>query len=164
MNDFLPTNYEVPESEGNYFKLKKGENRFRVLGSAIVGFEYWDKNNKPVRSKLAFEEVPEDAKLNAQGQFQPKHFWAFLVWNYGAKKIQVLELTQKSIMNAVKSYVSNPKWGSPMGYDIVATREGEGLETEYTVIAEPHSEAPLLNVPDVDLTALFSGADPFAAK
>jgi hypothetical protein len=58
MDEFLPTNYEVPVSDGNYMKLKIGENRFRVLSSAIVGYEYWTKDNKPVRSRTLWEEVP----------------------------------------------------------------------------------------------------------
>ena len=163
MNDFLPTTYEAPESESNYMRFKKeGTYTFRVLGSAIVGWEYWTKENKPVRSKTPFEDVPEDAKLN-RGQFQPKHFWAFLVYDYGAKKVKILELTQKTIMGPLKAFVDNPKWGNPTGYDIAVTRRGMGLDdTEYTVIAEPHSPSPVTTIPTIDLTELYVGGDPFA--
>ncbi len=166
MNDFLPTNYEVPATEGNYLKFKKeGTYTFRVLGSAVIGWVYFNTDNKPVRSHTPIEEVPPNAKLERDGSFRPRHFWAFLVYNYDAKKVQILELTQKTIMEPMKAYVSNPKWGNPTGYDFAVTRKGLGFDdTEYTVIAEPHSEAPVVNVPKVDLNALFTGADPFTKE
>ena len=91
-----------------------------------------------------------------------KHFWAFPVWNYDASRVQVMELTQKSIMGSIKSYVENKKWGDPTGYDLVVTRTGEGLETEYTTIAEPHSPAPKADISKVNAKALFGGGDPFS--
>lgn len=164
MNDFLPKDYEAPISEGNYFKFKKGENRFRVLSSAVVGWEYWTKANKPVRSKDAWEDEPIDAKVNEKtGQFQ-KHFWAFVVYNYDAKKVQIMEITQKTIQEAIEAYVANTKWGHPTGYDLVINASGDGLEREYTVIAEPHSPAPEADISQINLQALFSGSEPFATK
>lgn len=160
MNNFLPTGYEAPVTEGNYFKLKKGDNTFRILSHAVVGWEYWTKDKKPVRSMEAWEEVPEDAKRNENGSFQ-KHFWAFIVWNYEAKKVQIMEITQKTIQDAIEAYVENKKWGSPLGYDLVVKATGDGLEREYTTIAEPHSEAPKSNIEKINLQALFTGGDPF---
>jgi hypothetical protein len=167
MDEFLPTNYEVPVSDGNYMKLKIGENRFRVLSSAIVGYEYWTKDNKPVRSRTLWEEVPTDARLDKDRDgnptlFKPKHFWAFVVFNFEAKKVQVLEITQKSIMGAMQAYVQNPKWGDPKGYDFAITASGEGLDREYATITEPLSESPVQTPPHLDLSVLYEGGDPFA--
>lgn len=163
--DFLPSNYEAPEAESNYLKFKQEKTyTFRVLSSAVVGWVYWTKDKKPVRSRVPFEDEPEDAKLD-NGQFKPKHFWSFLVYSYDAKKVQILEVTQKTIQDSIKAYVSNPKWGSPLGYDLAVTRKGMGFDdTEYTTIAEPHSEAPVLNIPQVNLEALFDNSDPFAKE
>lgn len=163
MDTFLPNSYEMPEAESNYLKLIKGTVTFRILGSAIVGWEYWNRDNKPVRSKVAWEEIPDDAKLDKNGNFQ-KHFWAFLVYDYESKKVKILELTQKSVMSVIKSYVSNPKWGNPTGYDIAVTGTGDGMEREYAVIAEPHSETPVLNIPKVNLEALYVSGDPFSKE
>ena len=71
-------------------KFQEGENSFRVLASAIVGFEYWTTQNKPVRSKDGWDEKPEDIKTEKDGSFRINHFWAFPVWNYEAEKIQIL--------------------------------------------------------------------------
>jgi len=163
MDTFLPTTYETPKAESNYLKPDKGTITFRVLSSAITGFEYWTRENKPVRSKVAWEEVPDDAKLDKNGNFQ-KHFWAFIVYDYESKKVKIMELTQKTVMSVIKSYVSNPKWGNPTGYDIAVTGTGDGMEREYAVIAEPHSETPILNVPKVNLEALYVSGDPFAKE
>lgn len=163
MNDFLPTGYEAPVTEGNYMKFKKGKNHFRVLSSAIVGWEYWNKDNKPVRSKN--ELSPEDM-VNAKTDkddfpIAPKFFWAFLVWNYEAKKVQVLEITQKGIREAIEALLADEAWGSPKGYDIVITATGDGLEREYQVMPKPHTQSPITTIPKINLEALFDGEDPF---
>src|SRR6266568_8756190 len=126
MNDFLPTGYEVPKSPSNYMRFEDGENTFRVLSSAIVGFEYWNTDKKPVRFKEAPEDMPANIQVKNGVATKIKPFWAFVVWNYEDKMIQILEITQKTIMVAIKSLVENKKWGSPKGYDITVTRTGEG--------------------------------------
>lgn len=158
--DFLPKNYEAPKPNSGYYKFVKGENRFRILSHAIVGFEYWTKDSKPVRQKEAWEEVPQDAKRNDNGGFQ-KHFWAFVVWNYELARPQILEITQRTIQDAIEAYVENKKWGDPTKYDLVVNASGDGLEREYQVIAEPHSPAPEADISQINLEALFQGADPF---
>lgn len=169
MNDFLPTGYEVPASPSNYMRLQDGENTFRVMSSAIVGFEYWNVEGKPVRLQ-EFPDVPlADQRTEKDGSKKIKPFWAFVVWNYQTKQIQILELTQKSIMTAVKAIVDNPKWGNPKGYDITVTRQGEGLDTEYSTMPNPHSQVDVeatlaMKGKTVNLEALFTGQDPFAVN
>ena len=159
---FLPENYKVPTSS-NYLKLTEGEHTFRVLSSAIVGWEYFTKENKPVRSQDPFEELPDDIKDG--GKVNP--FWAFIIWNYDESKIQIMEITQKTIMFPIKSLVDNPKWGNPQEYDITITRKGTGmLDTEYSVMPNPHSNVDeniltQLERTKIDLTALYRGDDPF---
>ncbi len=69
---FLPENYEPPVSNSKYMKFADGDNKFRVLGSAIVGWLDWD-NKTPVRTKTQ-PEFSIDPKKPV------KHFWAFPVW------------------------------------------------------------------------------------
>lgn len=161
--DFLPKGYETPKSYGNYFSFEKGENRFRVLGSAIVGWVYWDKENKPHRSDKPWKTIPADARVEDGKQKPPKHFWAFPVWNYAAEKPQIMEVTQATIMGPMETLAANEKWGSPKGYDIVVKATGDGLEREYSVVPEPHSEAPKVDISNIFLPALYSGGDPFNA-
>lgn len=163
MDKFLPDNYEVPQAPSNYMRFQDGINRFRILGSAVTGFEYFTTENKPVRSKESFESTPD---IKKEGKV--KAFWAFPVWNYQTENIQILELTQKTIMNAVKSLVDNPKWGSPFQYDIAVTKTGESLDTEYQTQAEPPLGEPSEEIKNafmekpINLESLFVGNDPFS--
>lgn len=161
MDSFLPKDYTTPKTGGNYFRFVKGENRFRILGPAIVGFEYWNTANKPVRSRTPFKGVSEDAKLNDEGDFRPKHFWAFTVWNYEEERAQIMEITQTTIMAGIEALVNNKKWGDPKGYDIVVEASGDGMEREYRVVPEPHTKAPEADISGIALEELFNGADPF---
>jgi hypothetical protein len=168
---FLPPGYEVPKTQGDYMKFEKGDNRFRILSKAITGYEYWTKENKPVRSHDPFDDVPADAKLEKDpktggSSFKPKHFWAFVVYNYKAGKIQILEITQSTVMEPIANYVKDEDWGSPEKYDIVVSRSGEGMETDYQVKTKPHSEIPEevkahYRTLKIDLSALYEGGDPF---
>jgi hypothetical protein len=163
MTDFLPNDYKIPQSPSGYMRFQPGLNSIRILSSAIVGYEYFTNENKPVRQKEAFDEMPTDIKQG--GKIKP--FWAFVVYNYQLKMIQILELTQKSIMTSVKALVDNPKWGAPQNYDIAITKIGEGMDTEYTVQGEPPIAAPSEEVMTnylakyINLNALFEGKDPF---
>lgn len=166
-NDFFPeADYKLPETS-NYMKFKEGENNFRVLSSAVVGYEYWSVDNKPVRSKEAPDETPFDIKREKDGSCRINHFWAFVVYNYEAQKIQILEITQKGIMQYIQGLVKNPRWGNPKGYDLCVTRTGAGFDTEYTTTAIPHSEidpeiTKRYEAMSIDLQALFKGEDPFS--
>jgi len=170
---FLPEDYKIPASTGNYTKFKDGETNFRILSSAVVGYEYWNTDNKPVRTKEAFEGTPADIKLEKNketGEMRPtkiKPFWAFIVWNYEANRIQIMEIDKITIMNPLKALVDNKKWGDPKGYDITITRTGEGFDTEYQTMPNPHSELDEKIVAEyeskvIDLEKLYTGEDPFA--
>lgn len=165
--NFFPTeDYKLPVTS-NYMKFTEGENTFRVLSSAIVGYEYFNTQNKPVRSKEAFDSVPDDIKKDKDGKFKISHFWAFIVYNYDANRIQVLELTQKGLMKYIQGLVKNEKWGNPTGYDITVTRTGAGLDTEYTIMSNPHSGIDPAIIEQyknksINLKALYAGEDPFA--
>lgn len=160
---FLPKSYEQPKTSSNYFRFQEGQNKFRILGSAVIGYEFFNNDNKPVRSKEPFESTP-----NIKKDGKVKHFWAFPVYNYDEKKVQIMELTQSSIQKAIKSLIDNKKWGSPMMYDLCITKVGEGLETEYSVMPEPPIAEPSDEIKNafmekpINLEALFSGDDPFA--
>ena len=93
MDTFFPQeDYKMPETS-NYLKLTEGEHTFRIISSAIVGWEYFTTEKKPVRSKTPFEDTP-----GIKYGDQPKHFWAFLIWNRDAKKIQIMQITNFTVV------------------------------------------------------------------
>jgi hypothetical protein len=158
---FLPQNERAPE--GNYMKFIDGENTFRVLSSAVTGFEYWTKDDQPVRVKTEPVTLPADIQYKDGKPTKPKYFWAFVVWNYRAEKKQILNVTQAGIQNDIRALVENKKWGDPKGYDITVNRSGMGFDTEYQVVPNPHSTLTVdPTVDHINLEALFTGNDPFA--
>lgn len=160
-NFFRMDDYQLPVT-ANYMKFQEGENVFRALSSAITGYEYFNRENKPVRSR----EMPDSAPDMKEGG-SVKHFWAFAVWNYAAKKVQVLEITQSTIMNAMTVYIKNPKWGNPRKYDFIVSKSGAGMTTEYAVSVNPAEELEQSVVDQysrmtLNLDALYEGNDPFS--
>lgn len=161
-NDFLPEDYEVPASGGSYFKLKTGQNTFRIVTKPIIGWLGWTNDNKPERrrAKDDFEGVDLKDKI--------KHFWAFGVYDHNSKTVQVMELTQSTILSALTDLFKSPDWGSPFGYNITINKTGEGMETSYTVTPAPPKELEnsvqdkVVDTP-LNLEALFEGGDPFEA-
>lgn len=164
-NSFLPMGYEVPKSSGNYMKFEEGKNKFRVLSSAITGWEWWSDSNgsrKPNRVKTWDEAVQ-------QGIDPLKPFWAFVVWNYSESRVQILELTQKGLMNAIKALVDDEEWGTPQNYDLTVTRTGKDKETKYALTPSPAKPVDQVIVEqyksmNINLNALYTGEDPFGGK
>lgn len=164
MNNFLPENYEYQKEDGNFMKFQDGENRIRVLSSAIVGYEDWDDEKNFYRTKTRGEQPlsSRSSKPNAK----IKHFWAMVVYNYRSKRVQVLEITQATIFDGFNTLLKDPDWGRPFGYDIVITKTGEGMETKYAVTPKPHKEidptiAKKYSELKINLEALYQGEDPF---
>lgn len=161
-NNFFPKDYETPKQMSNYLKFEAGKNKFRIVSSAITGYEYWTEEKKPVRLRKFPEKTPVDIREDSK----IKHFWAFVVIDRSDGKIKICELTQSTIMNAIKACVDSEDWGDPKEYDFTVTRTGEGLETEYTVQPSPHKgltveELALVSLNPVNLEALYNGGNPF---
>lgn len=167
MTNFLPDNYEVPQKVTPFMKFELGENRFRILASPILGYVWWvieaDGSRKPMRVQM---DVTAPASVKSD---EIKHFWAFPVFNYKLEKIQILEITQKVIQKAIKNLVDDPDWGNPMEFDLVVTKIGQKLDTEYQINPKPAKKLDpgikqLFEDMEIDLTALYRGGDPFQAS
>lgn len=179
MNDpFNPqSGYEPPKTSGKYLKFEKGDTEFLPLASAIIGWEYWNAENKPVRLKEAPENpatlpgIRAEVDENGSPRYRVNHFWAFPVIDVADGQIKVLEITQKSVQQSILGYVRNQKWGSPvMKYTITVNRSGDKFETKYQVMANPTPTIPEEWTKaweeqqefGFDINELFSGGDPFS--
>lgn len=163
-SNFLPNDYNVPAGASKYMKFKQGSNKFRILGSPVLGYEGW-KDKKPVRIRMGESFGPDQIdKLE-----EAKHFWAMPVWNYDDEKIQILEITQKTLQRTLRALSKDPEWGNPLDYDVVVVREGEGMDTEYQLIPSPpkpvlESITEAYNALFINVEALFDGGDPFVPE
>ena len=170
MTNFLPKNYETPETPSNYLRLEEGKNTIRILSSAIVGYQYWTEdeegNRKPTRVHT-FEECPDDVRRSKDSRQRAKHFWAFVVYSYENKRVQILELTQKTIMRSIETLVKDENWGDPKEYNIMIGRTKTGnrdMDVEYSVMPQPKKafkEDINYQPEDIDLEALYQNEDPF---
>lgn len=161
---FLPQDYELPQGGGGqYTKLEQGENKLRILTSPVIGWLGWN-NKTPIRCRTK----DEFNGIQIEQGSKPKHFWALPVWNYKANRVEIWEVTQATILEAITNLTKNASWGSPVKFDLIITKSGQSLETSYTVMPQPHTDMTadqanaLVNTP-INLDALFSGGDPFAS-
>lgn len=175
---FTPKGYEEA-MVGQYMKFKEGQNRIRILEKPVTGYVYWidasgnvvEKNKmageggKPVRAK-------EYDDFNMKQRSAMKGFAAMIVWNYDAKKIQILEVKQIGIMNSLEALSLSKSWGDITSFDIIITKTKTGpnpTDVEYSVMPEPKENisqeiADQFNVTNINLEALFKGEDPFSEE
>lgn len=166
---FLPQGAEAPKESGNYLKLIEGEIKFRVVSEAIYGYEYWTEANKPVRLHENPKTKPADVRIEKDGSYNVKHFWAFKVLDRADGMVKIFEITQNGIKRDIEALLQNSDWGEPTEYDITIKGIGKGLERRYTVQPSPHKpltaeEKSLVARTEIDLNALFKAEDPFIAK
>lgn len=169
MTNWIPEHAQEPESSGDsYLKIPEGETiNVRIIGSwdkgLISGFEVWEEvDGKRVPSRYRDKAgIPEGNYLD-----KPRFFWAVLILHEGKRKIW--QINQAGIRKTITAYAENDKYGDPRGYDLVISRQGSGLDTEYLVVANPPEKLSVedsasmteaLNTVNVD--ALYAGEDPF---
>lgn len=163
----IPKGTEIPRGSGQFAKLVDGKNKFRVLSDVVLGWEGW-KDKKPFRHEGSVCKIKaEDVDLNQNGQPNINYFWAMVVWNYQDKKVQVLEITQKTVMGPLYELEQNPDWGDLKGYDVEINKKKEGDKIKYYVLGIPPKPLSAeieqaYKESDVDLSKLFKGEYPMA--
>lgn len=147
------------KSQDGYMKLQKGENKIRILSQFIDGWEDWEERDGkkvPVRSREKREYASKECK----------QFVAAIVWNYNERRIQILSLTQSSIIKSLVTLSEDQDWGPVWFYDIKITRTGDDKLTRYAVNPLPRKsltsdiEKEFQETP-INLQAMFTGGDPF---
>jgi hypothetical protein len=176
-------------SGGGYLALSKlpdgGSVRFAMLSDEPLEFyECWgtcDGASKPFR--FDYEPTPEDVTAE-MGDFEPregrggpgtidvKFAIAVPVYSYDSGKVQVLQITQKSILKEMDSISQMEDYEDLLSWDFSISKKGSGLTTEYTVRPVPrkkgsqeHIDAAWLEAKSegFDISRLLTGANPFKA-
>jgi hypothetical protein len=174
---------------GGYLTLSKlpdgGSVRFAMLSDEPLEFyECWgscDGASKPFR--FDYEPTPEDI-TSEMGDFEPregrggpgtvdvKFAIAVPVYNYESGKVQVLQITQKSILKELDSISQMEDYEDLLSWDFNISKKGSGLTTEYTVRpvprkkgAQEHVDAAWLESKSegFDISRLLTGGNPFKA-
>lgn len=142
-----------------YMKLQKGDNRIRCISKPIFGWISWE-DNKPIRTHI--DDEPEITDSNNK----PKKFMALAVLDRNDDDtVKVMEITQQSVIKAIKALADNSDWGTPFGYDINITKTGEDMKTKYVVTPSPKKQLSKETIKAASLTpcyldALFENGDP----
>lgn len=160
---FLDDAYELPASSDYYTKFVKWDLQLRILWDSLVCWLDW-KDWKPVRTMEQKKPIGEMDKFGKV--IKPKQVWIFVVYNYATEKIEICELWQKWLQEALYKHFKDENRGDPKRYDIKVNKSGEGTDTKYTLIPIPHKElsndiAILYKEKKIDLRELLRGGDPF---
>jgi hypothetical protein len=174
---------------GSYLNVSKlpdgGSVRFALLSDEpLEGYECWgqcDGQSKPFR--FDFQPTPEDVTAEL-GDFEPregrggpgtvdvKFFIAVPVYSYEVGKVQVLQLTQKSIIKELDTISQMEDYEDLLAWDFMLSKKGSGLTTEYTLRPAPrkrgsqeHIDAAWLEAKSegFDISRLLTGGNPFKA-
>lgn len=169
----------------NPSKISSGSSvRFALLSDEpIEMYELWaegaDGKAKPFR--FSAEPTPDDIalelgdftrRLNREGTApEPiKFVIALPVYNYEAGEVQVLSLTQKSIIRELDSISQTDDYEDITATDFTLGKEGSGLNTEYKLIPVPRKKGADATIAAAweevkaagfDLTRLLNNGNPF---
>jgi hypothetical protein len=174
-------------SGGGYLSLSKlpdgGSVRFALLTDEPLEFhECWGQANgvnKPFR--FSYEPTYEDV-VAEMGDFEPregrggpgtadvKFAIAVPVYSYESGKVQVLQITQKSILKEIDQISQMEDYQNLLDWDLTISKKGSGLTTEYTVRPVPrkkgsqeHLDAAWIEAKSegFDISRLLEGTNPF---
>ena len=178
----------APGAGGGYLnpsKIQSGASaRFALLDDQpLEFFEAWgdgpDGSVKPFR--FAEDPTPEDIEAEL-GNFtrrenrdgtapEPvKPSLAIPVYNQETKQVQILQLTQKSIIRELDSISQMEDYANLLEWDFVLGKEGNGLNTEYSLRAVPRKKGTDSAIAEAwtetrkagfDITRLLEGTNPF---
>ena len=176
-------------SGGGYLQISKipdgGSVRFAILAEEpLYFFEAWGtspEGTKPFR--FDHEPTPEQIQLE-MGDYEPregrggpgtvdiKEAIAFPIYNFDSGSVQVLSLTQKSVVRELDQLSQMEDYQDVLSWDFSLSKKGQGLTTEYTLRpvprkkgAQEHIDAAWIEVKSAgfDISRLLTGGNPFKA-
>ena len=117
--------------------LEEGDTRLRILSPAVIGWEAWIDGaaHRVEGSDNPFDEATVD--MGDYGKPKVYHFWAFLVWNADLKRVQIWQVSQRSILSGLWNLLQQEEWGDPRNYGIIVTKTVTKKKTEYKVVGVP---------------------------
>jgi len=174
---------------GGYLQVSKlpdgGSVRFALLSEEPLDFfECWGtspEGTKPFR--FDYEPTPEDI-VAEMGEYQPregrggpgtvdvKPAMAVPVYNFETGSVQVMSLTQKTVVQELQSISLMEDYKEILDWDFIISRKGTGLTTEYKTVpvprrkgAQEHIDAAWIEAKSngFDISRLLTGGNPFKA-
>ena len=176
---------------GQYFSPSKlsdgGSVRLALLSDEPLEFyEVWGEDaagkSKPFRFDYepTFEDVlaelgdytPREGR-GGPGTAEVKFCGAIPIWNYEAGSVQVLSISQKSILREIDALSQEEDYANLTEWDFTLSRKGVKLNTEYKLRPAPRKKGSDAIIAaaweeaksnDFDLSRLLTGGNPFKAE
>lgn len=126
---------DVKSGDSKFLKLNPGDNRVRIC-SMPAEVRYVQTSKKGEKYATKYIESDEQAKEEQAKGKQIKYKYAYIVISRVDGKVYVMEIAA-SVMRQIYTYATNKEYGDPQNYDITVKKEGDGLQTKYTVIPSP---------------------------
>lgn len=175
-------------SGGSYFAPSKlqdgGSARFALLTDQPLEFhEAWgtapDGSSKPFR--FSYDPTHEDV-IAEMGNYTPREgrggpgtadvklCVAVPIWNYEAGTVQVMQISQKSILRELDALSQEADYENLLEWDLTLSKKGSGLTTEYRLRPAPRKkgsqemiDAAWKEAQDAgfDIERLLTGGNPF---
>lgn len=137
---------EAPEGATEYLKIKSGQTvRVRLVGQPI---QYDDSYEGKANVQFASLVLLRDSETKTSSVKGFRFGW--------------------TIQKALRALYKDEEWGDPTGYDVAISREGEKLDTKYTVVPKPKAaiskaDAALVEASTLNLNKMFvENAKPIA--
>lgn len=139
----------IPPSGGGYFKLKQGENKIRIVSEAeVFGKHFVNKRSSVCMGK-------EDCPYCIDGD-KSKPSWLMWIIDRTDNQIKMFEAGYQ-IIKQIQKMAQGTEYGFDAlpAYDMYIQKEGESLETEYTV-TPARKDSPLTEEEKENITTLKS--------
>lgn len=140
-------------NETEWFKIKEGDNKVRIMSAFIVFPQHYSPNKTSYSGICLGKDLKcpgciEDDKRAEQKKADPEGTknlgftrnirWFGWLWDYSDSQFKLAKLPHK-VMKQIQAYQNNPEYAfseAPMPYDITISAKGAGTkEVDYNVTA-----------------------------
>jgi len=129
--------YENYKKPSDFMSFLEGDNKIRIVSSGVIGFQHGMRTaNRFVNLGVCPE---DDSCENCRKGYEPKRVWKWIILDYADNRIKILD-AGPMLGNQICEMASVA--GDPQTYDILITRVGQKLKTEYTALKGDSSELP----------------------
>jgi hypothetical protein len=129
-------------------------------------------DSEPSPDDIALSMGDFKRRMNREGTgFEPVKFClALAAYNFDAAQVQILQLSQKSLIRELDSISQMPDYDEITAIDFQLGKEGSGLNTEYKLTPVPRKKGADKAIAEAweetrsagfDLSRLLEGGDPF---
>lgn len=130
----------------------------------------FDSEPSPDDMALAFGDFTRRMNREGTGPEPIKFCLALAVFNFETARVEILQLSQKSLIRELDAISQMPDYDDLTAVDFLLGKEGSGLSTEYKLTPVPRKKGADKDIAAAweetrsagfDLSRLLSGEDPF---